>query len=48
MATEILKDGGGKTTRWSVLLLAHGAPDRVEDIPAFLLNVRDGGSYPMR
>jgi ferrochelatase len=46
MATEILKDGGGKTTRWSVLLLAHGAPDRVEDIPAFLLNVRDGRKLP--
>jgi len=25
-----------------VLLLAHGAPDRIEDIPAFLLNVREG------
>lgn len=28
--------------RWGVLLLAHGAPERVEDIPEFLLNVRGG------
>ena len=27
--------------RWGVLLLAHGAPDKLEDIPEFLLNVRD-------
>jgi ferrochelatase len=29
-----------------VLLLAHGAPDRPEDIPAFLLNVREGRKLP--
>jgi len=29
-----------------VLLLAHGAPDRLEDIPAFLLNVRSGRKLP--
>jgi len=29
-----------------VLLLAHGAPDRLGDIPAFLLNVRDGRKLP--
>ena len=28
--------------RWAVLLLAHGAPERLEDIPEFLLNVRGG------
>lgn len=28
--------------RWAVLLLAHGAPDRLGDIPQFLLNVRSG------
>jgi protoporphyrin/coproporphyrin ferrochelatase len=28
--------------RWGVLLLAHGAPDRLEDIPAFLLSLRNG------
>ena len=28
--------------RWGVLLLAHGAPDKLEDIPEFLLNVRGG------
>jgi len=31
---------------WGVLLLAHGAPDRVEDIPEFLLNVRSGRPLP--
>ena len=46
MATEILKDGAGRTAGWGVLLLAHGAPDRLEDIPAFLLNVRDGRKLP--
>jgi ferrochelatase len=29
-----------------VLLLAHGAPERVEEIPAFLLNVRGGRKLP--
>jgi len=37
------KEGGGKR---GVLLLAHGAPDRLEDIPAFLLNVREGRKLP--
>jgi ferrochelatase len=32
--------------RWGVLLLAHGAPDRLEDIPDFLLNVRGGRKLP--
>jgi len=32
--------------RWGVLLLAHGAPDRLEDIPEFLLNVRGGRALP--
>jgi ferrochelatase len=32
--------------RWGVLLLAHGAPDRLEDIPEFLLNVRGGRKLP--
>lgn len=32
--------------RWGVLLLAHGAPDKLEDIPAFLLNVRNGRPLP--
>ncbi|HEV2177884.1 MAG TPA: ferrochelatase [Terriglobia bacterium] len=27
---------------WAVLLLAHGAPDRLEDVPAFVLSLRDG------
>jgi ferrochelatase len=46
MATEILKDGAGRTAGWGALLLAHGAPSRLEDIPAFLLNVRDGRKLP--
>jgi protoporphyrin/coproporphyrin ferrochelatase len=32
--------------RWAILLLAHGAPDRLEDIPEFLLNVRAGRELP--
>jgi ferrochelatase len=31
--------------RQAVLLLAHGAPERLEDIPEYLTNVR-GGSPP--
>ncbi len=31
---------------WGVLLLAHGAPDCLEDIPEFLLNVRGGRKLP--
>lgn len=31
---------------WGVLLLAHGAPDELEDIPEFLLNVRGGRPLP--
>jgi protoporphyrin/coproporphyrin ferrochelatase len=42
-----LGQGGSRATpgqdeRWGVLLLAHGAPDKIEDIPEFLLNVRGG------
>jgi protoporphyrin/coproporphyrin ferrochelatase len=32
--------------RWGVLLLAHGAPEKLEDIPEFLLNVRGGRPLP--
>ncbi len=32
--------------RCGVLLLAHGAPNRLEDIPEFLLNVRRGRRLP--
>jgi len=35
-----------KSNDWGVLLLAHGAPERLEDIPAFLLNVRGGRKLP--
>jgi ferrochelatase len=31
---------------WGVLLLAHGSPDKLEDIPEFLLNVRGGRPLP--
>jgi protoporphyrin/coproporphyrin ferrochelatase len=34
------------SSRWAVLLLAHGAPDRLSDIPEFLLNVRGGRKLP--
>ena len=43
MTREPAKKGGGA---WGVLLLAHGAPDRLEDIPAFLLKVRGGRKLP--
>ena len=33
---------------WAVLLLAHGAPGRLGDIPQFLLNVRSGRGLPER
>ena len=33
-------------SRWAVLLLAHGAPGRLGDIPEFLLNVRAGRGLP--
>ena len=31
---------------WGVIVLAHGAPDRLEDIPAFLLSLRNGRPLP--
>jgi ferrochelatase len=31
---------------WGVLLLAHGAPDKLDDVPEFLLNVRAGRALP--
>ncbi len=31
---------------WGVLLLAHGAPENLDDIPEFLLNVRGGRKLP--
>jgi len=37
MASFPTKDG-----RWGVIVLAHGAPDRLEDVPAFLLSLRNG------
>jgi ferrochelatase len=43
MASAISNASGGK---WGALLLAHGAPDRLEDVPAFLLNVREGRKLP--
>lgn len=46
MPTEVQNEGSGKTTRRGVLLLAHGAPDGIEDIPAFLLNVTNGRRPP--
>src|SRR3989304_463576 len=37
---------GRHVSQWGVLLLAHGAPDCLEDIPEFLLNVRGGRKLP--
>jgi protoporphyrin/coproporphyrin ferrochelatase len=36
----------GDVRRWGVLLLAHGAPEKLEDIPEFLLKVRGGRPLP--
>ena len=44
MADE--KSDPGIANRWGVLLLAHGAPDKLEDVPEFLLNVRGGRPLP--
>jgi len=38
--------GTRRADRWGVLLLAHGAPDKLEDVPEFLLNVRGGRPLP--
>lgn len=38
--------GQGRDENWGVLLLAHGAPDKLEDIPEFLLKVRNGRPLP--
>jgi ferrochelatase len=38
----------GSQSNWGVILLAHGAPDRLEDIPAFLLALRNGRPLPAR
>lgn len=35
-----------KTDNWGVLLLAHGAPGKLEDVPEFLLKVRHGRPLP--
>ena len=35
-----------KGIRWGVLLLAHGAPEKPEDVPEFLLNIRSGRPLP--
>ncbi len=40
------KSSDRRGNSWGVLLLAHGAPDRLEDIPEFLLKVRSGRKLP--
>ena len=40
------KPDSSNHSRWAVLLLAHGAPERLGDIPQFLLNVRGGRGLP--
>jgi ferrochelatase len=44
--SNLTKSHSQASERWGVLLLAHGAPDRLEDIPEFLLNVRGGRKLP--
>ncbi|MGH9454565.1 MAG: ferrochelatase [Terriglobia bacterium] len=39
-------DAASVWSRTGVILLAHGAPDSLEDIPEFLLNVRGGRPVP--
>ena len=41
-----VQDAPETLNRWGVLLLAHGAPDSLADIPKFLLNVRGGRPLP--
>ncbi len=38
--------GSSAPSGWAVLLLGHGAPERLGDIPEFLLNVRGGRGLP--
>ena len=40
------QDKPARSSRWGVLLLAHGAPEDAEDVPEFLLNVRAGRPLP--
>jgi ferrochelatase len=44
--SNLTKSRSEASERWAILLLAHGAPDRLEDIPEFLLNVRGGRKLP--
>ena len=46
MPTDITVNSNSSENRWGVLLLAHGAPERLEDIPEFLLKVRGGRKLP--
>lgn len=41
-----MSDAAAGKEPWGVLLLAHGAPDKLEDIPEFLLNIRGGRPLP--
>ncbi len=40
------REHSGAASPWGVLLLAHGAPERLSEIPEFLLNVRGGRPLP--
>lgn len=44
--TQSEKTSPGKGDGSGVLLLAHGAPDHLDDVPEFLLNVRGGRKLP--
>ena len=42
MGSVVGSEGARVWSRAGIILLAHGAPDRLEDVPKFLLNVRGG------
>src|SRR5512140_2202315 len=43
---DALADARASASSWAVLLLAHGSPERIEEIPEYLLNVRGGRPLP--
>ena len=46
LPTVLRQAASNADDHWGILLLAHGAPDSLADIPAFLLNVRAGRPLP--
>ncbi len=46
MSNDLNRRGSASDDRQAILLLAHGSPDRVEDIAEYLLNVTGGRPLP--